>query len=234
MSQNQRQRAIDGFRKGKFDILAATDVAARGIDVTDISHVINFDLPDKTEPYIHRIGRTGRAGSDGEAVSLVSPDEKGLLHGIERLLGKPVPRKVIDGFEQGAVIDAADSDTRRQGRSAGRAGQQRNSQQRNNQQRSHQQRNGQQRTRSTDANGNRSNRSGNQQRSPVGSESESANSGNSRSNGRAEGNSAGRNSSRKNSPARQASKSNKQVNGNRRKSAGRRSRGEEVPALFGG
>ena len=233
-SQGARTRALAEFKSGKVRVLVATDIAARGLDIELLPHVVNYELPNVPEDYVHRIGRTGRAGSDGEAVSLVSPDEKSLLHGIERLLGKSVPRKVIDGFEQGAVIDATDSDTRRQGRSAGRAGQQRNSQQRNNQQRSHQQRNGQQRTRSTDANGNRSNRSGYQQRPSAGSESESTNSGNRRSNGRAEGNSAGRACSRTNPSARQGSKSVKQVNGNRRNSAGRRNRGEEVPALFGG
>ena len=70
MSQNQRQRAIDGFRQGKFDILAATDVAARGIDVSEISHVINFDIPDTVDAYTHRIGRTGRAQQTGEGLHL--------------------------------------------------------------------------------------------------------------------------------------------------------------------
>jgi ATP-dependent RNA helicase RhlE len=85
-SQNQRQNAIDGFRSGKYRILIATDIAARGIDVKDIELVINYDLPDEAESYIHRIGRTGRAGSNGQAVSIAAPDQGKLVRDIERLL----------------------------------------------------------------------------------------------------------------------------------------------------
>ncbi|MDR3247222.1 MAG: C-terminal helicase domain-containing protein, partial [Treponema sp.] len=89
-SQSQRQTAIDGFRSGKYRILIATDIAARGIDVKDIQLVINYDLPDEAENYIHRIGRTGRAGSNGRAVSIAAPDQCKLVRDIERLLKKSI------------------------------------------------------------------------------------------------------------------------------------------------
>ncbi|WP_319582774.1 DEAD/DEAH box helicase [uncultured Pseudodesulfovibrio sp.] len=86
MSQSQRQRALDGFRDGRFDIMVATDIAARGIDCDRISHVINFDMPDTVETYTHRIGRTGRAGRSGYAVSLVTSDDKTQVRDIERVM----------------------------------------------------------------------------------------------------------------------------------------------------
>jgi ATP-dependent RNA helicase RhlE len=85
-SQGARQRALEAFRRGAVHVLVATDVAARGIDVTGISHVVNFDLPNTAETYVHRIGRTGRAGADGEAISFCSPQERALLRDIERLV----------------------------------------------------------------------------------------------------------------------------------------------------
>ncbi|HMB90598.1 MAG TPA: DEAD/DEAH box helicase [Rhodothermales bacterium] len=93
-SQNQRQRALDGFKRGKFQILVATDIAARGIDVDTISHVINYDTPNQAEDYIHRIGRTGRAQSSGDAITFVSNDEKSYLRNIERHTGQRLQRKV--------------------------------------------------------------------------------------------------------------------------------------------
>ncbi len=90
-SQNARQRALDLFRRGKVRVLVATDVAARGIDVDGISHVFNFDLPMEPENYTHRIGRTGRAGASGLAISFCSPDEHPLLIAIEQLLPHPIP-----------------------------------------------------------------------------------------------------------------------------------------------
>lgn len=90
-SQNARQRALDLFRQGKVKVLVATDVAARGIDVDQISHVFNFDLPMEPENYVHRIGRTGRAGASGTAISFCSPEEYGLLKAIEQLLPNPIP-----------------------------------------------------------------------------------------------------------------------------------------------
>ncbi len=90
-NQSQRQRALDAFRAGRTAVLVATDVAARGIDVDDITHVINFDLPMEAEAYVHRIGRTGRAGAEGAAVAFCDPDERGLLRAIERFTGNRIP-----------------------------------------------------------------------------------------------------------------------------------------------
>ena len=81
-----RQGALDGFRKGKYDILVATDIAARGIDVSDISHVINFDMPDTVDAYIHRIGRTGRAQATGKAFTLCVPEDESMIRDIEKVL----------------------------------------------------------------------------------------------------------------------------------------------------
>ena len=97
-SQPQRQRALDGFEAGTYRVLVATDIAARGIDIDGVSHVVNFDVPNVPEDYIHRIGRTGRAGATGEAITFVSPDEAPNLTGIEKHTGRPVERATFDGF----------------------------------------------------------------------------------------------------------------------------------------
>ena len=98
-SQSQRTRALKDFKDSKTQVLVATDIAARGIDIKLLPQVVNFDLPYVPEDYIHRIGRTARAGQEGKAVSLVSADEHKLLTDIERLLKQEIPRKVIQGFE---------------------------------------------------------------------------------------------------------------------------------------
>jgi ATP-dependent RNA helicase RhlE len=97
-SQNQRQMALQGFKDRRYQILVATDIAARGIDVKDISHVINFDVPRFPEDYVHRIGRTGRAQAVGEAFTFVSPDEETHLRQIEKFIKKTIPRSVIPDF----------------------------------------------------------------------------------------------------------------------------------------
>ena len=97
-SQNARMRALAHFRDGKFDILIATDIAARGLDVEGISHVVNFELPDTPEDYIHRIGRTARAGGSGNAISLVAPQEHKKLAAIERLSKQPIKQEPVSGF----------------------------------------------------------------------------------------------------------------------------------------
>ena len=89
-SQGARTKALDDFKRGKIQVLVATDIAARGLDISELPHVVNFELPHVPEDYIHRIGRTGRAGSSGEAISLVSRDERDRLGAIERLLGRPI------------------------------------------------------------------------------------------------------------------------------------------------
>ncbi len=99
-SQGQRQEALEGFRSGKYPILVATDVAARGLDVEGISHVINFDIPETPEAYIHRIGRTGRAQAVGDAITFVTPDDRDSLRAIEKRLGHNLPRKEWDRAPQ--------------------------------------------------------------------------------------------------------------------------------------
>ena len=92
-SQAQRREALDGFRSGRYRILIATDIAARGIDVTGIGRVINYDLPHTVEDYVHRVGRTARADADGHASSFAAPEERAQLHAIERHIGSPLPRQ---------------------------------------------------------------------------------------------------------------------------------------------
>ena len=99
MGQGQRRRTVEQMRRGRFRLLVATDVAARGLDIKGISHVINFDLPMVAEDYIHRIGRTGRGGATGTAITLVGPDDWRKLSGIERLTGRRMDRHVIEGLE---------------------------------------------------------------------------------------------------------------------------------------
>ena len=107
-SQNARTRALADFKQGQVRVLVATDIAARGLDIEELPHVVNYELPNVPEDYVHRIGRTGRAGSAGEALSLVAPAERGLLKDIERLLRQELPKTVVSGFEpgSGAVVDA--------------------------------------------------------------------------------------------------------------------------------
>ncbi|MBA3890046.1 MAG: DEAD/DEAH box helicase, partial [Gemmatimonadaceae bacterium] len=98
-SQAQRTEALEGFKSGKYRVLVATDIAARGIDVTALGHVVNFDVPAVPEDYIHRVGRTGRAELTGEAFTFVSPDEEGDLRAIERAVGKRLPRVTLPDFD---------------------------------------------------------------------------------------------------------------------------------------
>jgi ATP-dependent RNA helicase RhlE len=99
LSQNQRQAALDGFRAGSFKVLVATDIAARGIDVLDISHVINYDMPDGTDAYIHRIGRTGRVGKAGDAFTFVTNEDRAMVRSLEQLLDAPLERLTLQGFD---------------------------------------------------------------------------------------------------------------------------------------
>ena len=102
LSQGNRQAALDGFRDGTFQILVATDIAARGIDVTRISHVINYDIPATPEAYIHRIGRTGRAAHSGEALTLVTGDDRQMVRAIKRLIGSEVEQRTLSAFDYNA------------------------------------------------------------------------------------------------------------------------------------
>lgn len=124
-SQGARTRALADFKQGRVRALVATDIAARGLDIDRLPHVVNFELPQVAEDYVHRIGRTGRAGSDGTAVSLVSADERRLMMAIERVLKRQVDSRVIDGFEPTAEEVASDrsepAEQRRRQPSRGRA-----------------------------------------------------------------------------------------------------------------
>jgi len=99
LAQNKRDRVMQGFRKGKFDVLIATDLASRGIDVADISHIINYDIPEDPEVYVHRVGRTARMGALGKAFTFVMPDQGDELTKIENLINMQVPQALVEGFE---------------------------------------------------------------------------------------------------------------------------------------
>ncbi len=113
MSQNKRQKAINGFRDGKYDILVATDIAARGIDVSAISHVINFDMPDTVDAYTHRIGRTGRAHMSGEAFTFMVQGDEPLVRKIEQVLGGRIERRRLPGFDYGSLATESQSQPQR-------------------------------------------------------------------------------------------------------------------------
>ncbi|MCU0617765.1 MAG: DEAD/DEAH box helicase [Gemmatimonadaceae bacterium] len=106
-SQPQRMRALEDFRSGAIRVLVATDIAQRGLDINGISHVINFDVPQAPEDYVHRIGRTGRAASTGDAYTFMSPDEIGMVRTIERVIGQEIPRISVPGFDFGTVASAS-------------------------------------------------------------------------------------------------------------------------------
>ena len=101
-SQGQRTAALDGFKGGKFQVLVATDIAARGIDIEELGHVVNFDVPKASEDYIHRVGRTARAEAPGEAFTFVSPQEEADLRSIEQAIGKRLPRVTVPDFDYNA------------------------------------------------------------------------------------------------------------------------------------
>lgn len=109
LSQNQRQAALDGFRNGLYKILVATDIAARGIDVSRISHVINYDIPNTAEAYTHRIGRTGRAAKTGDAFTLITREDASMVRTIESALGVKLERRVLKDFKYAAPVQKAES-----------------------------------------------------------------------------------------------------------------------------
>ena len=118
LSQNRRQAALDGFRDGTFQILVATDIAARGIDVSLVSHVINYDIPDTAEAYVHRIGRTGRAARSGDAFTLVTTDDSAMVRTIERVLNSPLERRTLAGFDYSVPAPNKDNEFARPPRPA--------------------------------------------------------------------------------------------------------------------
>jgi len=121
MSQPARMETLDKFKQGEIQILVASDVAARGLDITDMSHVFNFDVPFSPEDYVHRIGRTGRAGKTGHSFTLASPSDGGLIEAIEKLIGTTIPRVEVPGMEA-AALEAGDGRRRGRGRGRGRGG----------------------------------------------------------------------------------------------------------------
>jgi len=120
LSQSRREEALNGFREGKYRILVATEIAARGIDVQGISHVINYDMPETVDAYTHRIGRTGRASRTGIALSFVTRDERAFVWDIEKALGKEMERRILDDFNYGAPAKTADTKSLRQQRPSSR------------------------------------------------------------------------------------------------------------------
>jgi superfamily II DNA/RNA helicase len=120
MGQGARKRTVEQMRHGKYRMLVATDVAARGLDIRGISHVFNFDLPMVAEDYVHRIGRTGRGGEKGTAISFVGPEDWGKLNSIERLTGKKLKRDIVVGLEptSGEPRSASDQGRKNNGRKA--------------------------------------------------------------------------------------------------------------------
>ncbi len=121
-SQGQRQAALKGFKSGHHDIMVATDIAARGLDIETISHVINYDMPDTADAYIHRIGRTGRAERTGDAFTLVTPEDNDMIRILERIMGNPLKRETLDGFDYTAPAPPR-SESGGRGRGAPRDGQ---------------------------------------------------------------------------------------------------------------
>ncbi|WP_282040292.1 DEAD/DEAH box helicase [Halomonas alimentaria] len=123
-SQSARTKALAAFKTGDLQVLVATDIAARGLDIEELPHVVNFELPNVAEDYVHRIGRTGRAGSEGQAVSLVCVDEHGLLKGIERLIKRDLEKRIEPGFEPdpNAKPEPIENGRNRRGSGGGRGG----------------------------------------------------------------------------------------------------------------
>jgi len=123
LKQRDRMGALEDFKQGKVKILCATDVASRGLDISNVTHVINYDVPQHSEDYVHRIGRTGRARTEGEAFTLCKPEELSLVDSIEKLLGNPLPRKILEDFpyrnEPDTLVPSAPAVSRKRNRGFG-------------------------------------------------------------------------------------------------------------------
>lgn len=118
LSQSKRKEAMDGFRDGSYQILVATDIAARGIDVSQVSHVVNYDIPSTPDAYIHRIGRTGRATRTGDAFTLVTGEDTAMVRAIERVLGSAIERRMVKGFDYSVPSPRKDNEFARPPRQA--------------------------------------------------------------------------------------------------------------------
>ena len=114
-TQGQREQALHGFKTGYYTIMVATDIAARGLDVESISHVINFDMPDTADAYIHRIGRTGRALRTGDAFTLVTPEDTDMIRALERIMGGPIKRETFTDFDYTVAAPPRSASDRRDG-----------------------------------------------------------------------------------------------------------------------
>lgn len=119
---------MNGFRKKQFDILVATDIAARGIDVEQVSHVVNFDMPNTADQYTHRIGRTGRAEREGKAYTFVTEDDTSLVQEVEIRVGEPIPMRSVDGIEPARFSTRPEGNGRRPNNGSGRPPRQRQAQ----------------------------------------------------------------------------------------------------------
>ncbi|MEE3179603.1 MAG: C-terminal helicase domain-containing protein, partial [Verrucomicrobiota bacterium] len=123
IKQSDRMKALKGFREGSYEVLVATDVAARGIDISNVTHVINYRVPENAEDYVHRIGRTGRAEQEGDAFTLLTADELDFATSVERFIDRKIERKKLDGFDYAytALLDDKPAKPiRRPRRSSGR------------------------------------------------------------------------------------------------------------------
>jgi ATP-dependent RNA helicase RhlE len=114
-TQGQREQALRGFKTGHFRIMVATDIAARGLDIEGISHVINYDMPDTADAYIHRIGRTGRAQRTGDAFTLVTPEDNDMIRSLERIMGSPLKREILADFDYNVAAPPRSANDRREG-----------------------------------------------------------------------------------------------------------------------
>ena len=114
-TQGQREHALHGFKTGHFPIMVATDIAARGLDIEGITHVINYDMPDTADAYIHRIGRTGRAQRTGDAFTLVTPEDNDMIRALERIMGGPIKRETLPDFDYSTPAPPRHSNERREG-----------------------------------------------------------------------------------------------------------------------
>jgi ATP-dependent RNA helicase RhlE len=114
-TQGQREQALRGFKTGHFRIMVATDIAARGLDIESISHVINYDMPDTADAYIHRIGRTGRAQRTGDAFTLVTPEDSDMIRSLERIMGQPLKREILAEFDYNVAAPPRSAHERREG-----------------------------------------------------------------------------------------------------------------------
>jgi len=194
-SQAQRTKALEDFKRGKVEVLVATDIASRGIDISELPMVINFDLPHVPEDYVHRIGRTGRAGTTGNAISLVCADESKQLRDIERVINKPLERVEIEGFEPDHVLPLSGAG---QDRSGNRSGSSRSNSSRSNSSRSNSSRSNSSRSNSSRSNSSRGNSSRGNNANGNSANGNNAN-GNNANGNNANGNNANGNSSTGNS-----------------------------------